>query len=952
MPVNKINLSDHTLDINIRRCNYQKFDFSEVEDFVRELTGSRDFQYNSIREAMIYLWGGVYKDVTQLGKENYAKKTAIQHRFQSEQNFLRHLPLPDRLSGVVHMATGTGKSYVIFAIAYLSIIMGKVKRVLVLGPSSTVIESGLRGKFKDHLYGAKGAALQEKLPLKYRNIPINLLDENQPIEDSSIVIENINSIWYRDRNSIGDTLFKDTDEVLVLSDEVHHAYSHLTYKEDHLEIEEGGKGEDRDERLWMKFIREEAKIKRHIGFTGTPYTAYSSADKANEYFADVIFNYSIKDAIDEKVIKKINPIIHTEAKGKEADLTKEQMYEQILITHDENKRRYSYSDDKGNTRLKPITIFINATQANAERNNEEFTKVLSDYLRKKVPEYKGIPAVTLYQIASEKVICVISKPTDTDYQEKLDAIEEIDPNKPGGKVEFIFAVNKLSEGWDVDNVYQIVPMQERIFASKLLISQVLGRGLRLPRNVPFDKVFGIGGVYPVVTITNHEKFAEHIAELLFAVTNCETRFISKVFRFEEKIERANNNFIVFNLEYIPAQKIEDAKPLSQDLTDRTLILTAPAEKLDLKVTYLLDQKRFSLSRNLYTIDQIVADISTRFENRQFESKHFDFGDGIIVDDLPSREDIEKVIRKAMEKGGFKEDRLSDDNRKQIDIFFNQFLPRGKKKVVRVNIEGNPFGIKTEDMGSSSARVSELEKFTSILISEDYENELSGENKFVIEELAERLKKEGAELDLFDYVESEKSDYFRPLLKSRPIYVVNTSIFKTPQNLVILSHKPEREFVFKLIDHSKYIDSWIKSRDMDFYSLDYEFFKGGKDRVRRSFNPDFFIKLNLKNYMDKLVEEDPSLDISKLRELQDKGIKEIIRVVEIKSDDDQEEVTRAKERYGKEHFETLNRVLSQTSAIDLASEFQNSASQYYTFDLLRPEVYGVWFEKLKKGQIYF
>lgn len=300
-----LNLSDHTLDINVRKYSYQKFDFSEIEDYVQELSGGRDYQFNAIKQLLIYLWGGSYKDITQLAKENYSKKISIQQRFQSEENFLRHLPLPKRLSGVVHMATGTGKSYVIFAIAYLSLIMNKVKRVLVLGPSSTVIEQGLTGKFREYLYGKKGLQLQTKLPLKYRNIPINLLNENEPIVDNSIVIENINSIYNKENNSIGDTLFSQIDEVLVISDEVHHAYSHLKYKENVLFLEEGEtKGEIRDERLWMKFIREEPKITRHIGFTGTPYNE-------DEYFADVIFDYSIKDAIDERVIKKINPRVNT-----------------------------------------------------------------------------------------------------------------------------------------------------------------------------------------------------------------------------------------------------------------------------------------------------------------------------------------------------------------------------------------------------------------------------------------------------------------------------------------------------------------------------------------------------------------------------------------------------------------------------------------------------------------
>ncbi len=43
--IKRLNLSDHTLDINIRRCNYKKFNFSEVEDYVRALVWSRDYQY-------------------------------------------------------------------------------------------------------------------------------------------------------------------------------------------------------------------------------------------------------------------------------------------------------------------------------------------------------------------------------------------------------------------------------------------------------------------------------------------------------------------------------------------------------------------------------------------------------------------------------------------------------------------------------------------------------------------------------------------------------------------------------------------------------------------------------------------------------------------------------------------------------------------------------------------
>lgn len=936
--VEKLNLEDHTLKIEVRKCNYEKFDFSEIEDFVRELTGGREFQYKAIKEVMIYLWGGCYKNITDLAKENYAKKEEIQKRFQSEENFLRHLPLPNRLSGVVHMATGTGKSYCLFAIAYLSLVMGKTKRALVLGPSSTVIEAGLTGKFKEYLYGPKGLELQEKLPLKYRNIPINLLNENDPIVDNSIVIENINSIYNKDNNSIGDTLFSQVDEVLVLSDEVHHAYSHLTFRGNLLDLEEiEGRGEERDERLWMKFIREEPKITRHIGFTGTPYNQ-------DEYFCDCLYDYSINDAINEKVIKRINPIIKTEAENGDSELTINQKFEQILITHDENKKKYSYCDDKNILRLKTITIFINGKQTIAQKNTELFTKVLADYLKATHKEYSNLPASQLYQIASEKVICVISKPTDVDYQEKLDAIEEINPDKPGGKVEFIFAVNKLSEGWDVDNVYQIVPMEERVFNSKLLISQVLGRGLRLPRNVPIGQIYGN---YPIVTITNHEKFAEHIRELLYAVTDCETRFVSKVIKDGTPDSRGRHNFKVFNLDYIPDTRLEEAKQPKQDMRDRTLILTSSPERLHLNVTYMIDKKRFALTRDFYTVDQVVSEIASRFALRQFESKHFDFGDGIVVSDLPEHETIKKVIRKAMEKAKIEGNRLSEDNKKVIELFFNQFLPKGRKKRVHVNIEGDLIGIKTLNMDAASARSGELDRDVSVFISEDYAAELKDENEFVIKDFQKRLKENKGQL-MMDFAGVEESDYIRSFVKIKPLYVVNTSMFKTPLNLIIVSHGPERDFVFKLVEHSKYVDAWVKSRDMGFYSLSYEFWKGGKDRVRRSFNPDFFIKQDLQRYIDKLLEDNPNVDLKKLHQLQDQGIKEIIRVVEIKSDEDQEEVTRAKERFGKDHFDNVNNRLRQTNPIDLSEDFQDSIAQYYTFDLLRPEIYSAWFNNLRKG----
>ncbi len=939
----RISLSQHTLDVNLRKFSVDAFDFSEVEEYVLTLAAGRDYQFDALKRILIYLWGGSYENLAELARENYRRKPAIQQRFNNnEAHFMRMLPLPDRLSGVCHMATGAGKSYVMFGIAHLALALGKVQRVLILGPSSTVIESGLREKFKEYLYGERGALLRAKLPERFRHKVIRLLNCNDTIEDSSIVIENINAIYNRETNALGDTLFNHGGEVLVLSDEVHHAYAHLDFHGEAVayDYEEGaeGRGDDRDERLWMKFLRESKAIKRHIGFTGTPYSG-------DDYFPDVIYNYSIKDAMEEKIIKRIRPIIKTETDEGDNELTPRQKYEQVLTTHQGNKIKYAYTGRDGRPLVKPITIFINATQSAAERNHDAFALALADAIREEKPAHKALARATLEQMARDRMILVIAKMNRSEYQQKLDQIEETDPGKVGGKVEFIFAVNKLSEGWDVDNVFQIVPAEERVFNSKLLISQVLGRGLRLPRQV---RVQDIQGNYPVVTITNHDKFAAHIRELLDEVTDCELRLTSGVLT-DPKDKRHAHNFNLFNLQYAPATRLEDRTPeeLQPESGRRELILTPSAEKLGVRVTYLDMVKRFEFTKDYCTVDQMVLDVERRFKSNQFESRHFDFGDGILLDEIPGEDEINRIIRRAMARAGITGDRLSMENRQQIEIYFNQFLPKGTKRVIHENKEGGLTGIATAKMDKSSARAGGLDNETAVFVSEDYETELDEANRFVIKQIV------GGEQDLFDLQGTDfNREYIRQMVGLKHLYAVNTSLFRTPQSLVIVSHAPERQFLFRLIEEYKVLTAWIKAPDRAFYSLDYEYWKGGKDRVRRSFNPDFFIRLNLADYLTHLPPDPASPTIVRLREIQDRGVEDLILVVEIKDDDDDSEETKGKSAAAPEHFRSLNARIRQTNPLDLPEEFRTSTNQLYAFWVLHPAEYTAWFSRLRTGLIVF
>ena len=79
--IKRLNLSDHTLDINILRCNY--FSFSEIEEYVRELVERRDYQYDAIKHIKIYPLplARRLQEHYRSRKKDYQDKLQIQHRF-------------------------------------------------------------------------------------------------------------------------------------------------------------------------------------------------------------------------------------------------------------------------------------------------------------------------------------------------------------------------------------------------------------------------------------------------------------------------------------------------------------------------------------------------------------------------------------------------------------------------------------------------------------------------------------------------------------------------------------------------------------------------------------------------------------------------------------------------------------------------------------------------------
>ncbi len=102
-----------------------------------------------------------------------------------------------------------------------------------------------------------------------------------------------------------------------------------------------------------------------------------------------------------------------------------------------------------------------------------------------------------------KVLQVDSKQTGADEDamvKNLLAVEDVD-----NEIEIVVHVNMLKEGWDVTNLYTIVPL--RAANARTLIEQSIGRGLRLP----YGKRTGVVAV-DRLNIVAHDKFQEIVDE--------------------------------------------------------------------------------------------------------------------------------------------------------------------------------------------------------------------------------------------------------------------------------------------------------------------------------------------------------------------------------------------------------------------------------------------------------
>ncbi len=180
-------------------------------------------------------------------------------------------------------------------------------------------------------------------------------------------------------------------------------------------------------------------------------------------FKNVVFEYTLAHALnDEKYVKV--PAVFTRKDFRPEEYTDDQLDHEKLNDgvrlHEETKSHLEiYARTFGKPIVKPFILVVAKDTDHSKKIREYITS--DDFFR------------GYYR---DKVIEINSSQRGAEKDENIERLLSLE--QPDNKIEIVIHVNMLKEGWDVTNLYTIVPL--RASASETLTEQTIGRGLRLP----------------------------------------------------------------------------------------------------------------------------------------------------------------------------------------------------------------------------------------------------------------------------------------------------------------------------------------------------------------------------------------------------------------------------------------------------------------------------------------
>lgn len=223
-----------------------------------------------------------------------------------------------------------------------------------------------------------------------------------------------------------------------------------------------------------------------LELTATPHVTRSQRTIP---FLNVVQDYSLRKAMNDGFVKI--PAVMTRENLQPQSMTSEALEQMKLDDglwfHEQTRAELdAYAENYRQHRVKPFVLVV-------ARDTKHASELL-EYLQSdgfKNGAYAG------------KVIQVDSSRIGTEKDETIQQLLQIE--SIDNPIEIVIHVDMLKEGWDVNNLYTIIPL--RAANARTLIEQTIGRGLRLP----YGRRTGVAAV-DRLTIVGHDRFQEIVDE--------------------------------------------------------------------------------------------------------------------------------------------------------------------------------------------------------------------------------------------------------------------------------------------------------------------------------------------------------------------------------------------------------------------------------------------------------
>ncbi len=373
------------------------------------------------------------------------------------------------------LATGVGKTRLMGTFITYLYTNYNIKNFLVVAPNKTIYNKLKQdlGNPSNPKYVFKGIDCFVVNPPKiysgedYKNKNMELFPQDIKIYIYNIDKFNSETSKMKEVNEfLGASFFDELskmEDLVIIMDESHHYH--------------GEKG---------ALALNELKPLLGLELTATPYYKIKSKQ---EKFKNAVYEYPLSKSIRDGYTRTPYAVTRQDINfynfGEE-ELDK-MMISDGIICHKKIKLELEYyAKNNGKTKVKPFMMIV---CKDTEHANSIFEYITSDDFIN--GEYK------------EKTLVIHSNQSKTKREENVEKLLSVESYE--NPIEIVIHVDMLKEGWDVNNLYTIVPL--RTASSKILREQMVGRGLRLP----YGTRTGVKEIDSVM-LTAHSKFDEILKE--------------------------------------------------------------------------------------------------------------------------------------------------------------------------------------------------------------------------------------------------------------------------------------------------------------------------------------------------------------------------------------------------------------------------------------------------------